>query len=192
MRETLPRRGISSRRREPRRGSRLRFCSGILKPDVIFFGEALPRRPFWRRTGVRATATALVVGSSRVVYLRPTCLFMPNRPGRPRHRQFEPTLRTGLPMSLSSLRSKVLGRILPKSNRGSTDHVLILSHEKPCTFSLVLAATATSFTKDHRRPLFGGGRRTAGRPGPQGGEPGSESRDPGKFAAVTITAIRHP
>ena len=43
-------------------------CGGILKPDVVFFGEMLPREPIERSIdAARETDLMLVVGSSLVV-----------------------------------------------------------------------------------------------------------------------------
>ncbi|MGD2083185.1 MAG: NAD-dependent protein deacetylase [Chromatiales bacterium] len=44
-------------------------CGGILKPDVVFFGEGVPRhRVVGARTAVLASDALLVVGSSLMVY----------------------------------------------------------------------------------------------------------------------------
>jgi NAD-dependent deacetylase len=44
-------------------------CGGLIRPDIVWFGEALPEKP-WQRA-VEATSTAdvlVVVGTSSIVY----------------------------------------------------------------------------------------------------------------------------
>ncbi|MDJ0739857.1 MAG: NAD-dependent protein deacetylase [Gammaproteobacteria bacterium] len=46
-----------------------RSCGGTLKPDVVFFGEAIPRRRVEQTLGtLRAADALLVIGSSLMVY----------------------------------------------------------------------------------------------------------------------------
>ena len=46
-----------------------RTCGGLLKPDVVFFGESVPRPRVERATdAVRASSALLVVGSSLMVF----------------------------------------------------------------------------------------------------------------------------
>jgi NAD-dependent deacetylase len=45
------------------------YCRGILKPDVVFFGEALPQETLMQATQeARACDLLIVIGSSLVVY----------------------------------------------------------------------------------------------------------------------------
>jgi len=59
-------------------------CAGILKPDVVFFGDSVPReRVAAARTAVDAAATLLVVGSSLMVYSGFRFVELAHRLGKP-------------------------------------------------------------------------------------------------------------
>jgi NAD-dependent SIR2 family protein deacetylase len=87
------------------------LCGGILKPDVVFFGETVPReRVEAALLGLEAAAAVLVAGSSLMVYSG--------------FRFVQAAARAGKPIAAINL------------GRTRADHLLSLKLEQPCAEAL--------------------------------------------------------
>lgn len=95
-------------------------CNGILKPDVVFFGEHVPReRVDAAYAGLRHATAVLVVGSSLMVYSG--------------YRYVKAAAESGLPIAAINM------------GRTRADSLLTLKIERPC--GLVLAALVRHSTE---------------------------------------------